>query len=113
MSNLCNAATCAKLALDKVVCEAVSAAALNLYAQIVDFLRNTLCFDLTVFFKVVALLAIICWIQNWLLDIIKFICNIPRVIKNLFCGKFNLCVFNCEQPEHSEHSELSEQSEDY
>ena len=113
MPNLCNAATCAKLALDKVVCEAVAAAALNFYAQIVDFLRNTLCFDFAIFFKVIAFLAVVCWVQNWLLEIIKFICNIPRVIKNLFCGKFNLCVLDCDRSERSERSERSDQSEDY
>ena len=112
MPNLCNAATCAKLALDKVVCEAVAAAALNFYAQIVDFLRNTLCFDFAIFFKVIAFLAVVCWVQNWLLEIIKFICNIPRVIKNLFCGKFNLCLLDCDNSRSSRRSSDSD-SEDY
>ena len=112
MPNLCNAATCAKLALDKVVCEAVAAAALNFYAQIVDFLRNTLCFDFSIFFQIVAFLAVICWVQNWLSEIINFICKIPTVIKNLFCGKFNLCLLDCDRSEHSQPSEQDD-DEDY
>jgi hypothetical protein len=96
MPNLCNAATCAKLALDKVICDAVATAALNFYTQIVSFLRDTICLDLTMFFQVIALLAVICWIQNWLIEVVKFICHIPRVIKNLFCGKFNLCLLDCD-----------------
>lgn len=101
MPNLCNAAACAKLALDKVVCEAVSSAALNFYSQVVEFLRNNLCVDLTVFFQLIALLAVICWVQNWLIEIIRFICNIPKVLKRLFCGNFNLCLLDCDGSENN------------
>ena len=101
MSNLCNVATCAKVVLDKVVCDAVASASLNFYAQIVDFLRNTLCIDITIFFQVIAILAVICWIQTWLLEIIQFLCKIPTVIKNLFCGKFNLCLLDCDASSES------------
>lgn len=104
MSNLCNASACAKLALNKVVCDTVASAALDYYAQIVDFLRNTLCIDINKFFQVIAFLTIICWIQNWLLEIVKFICKIPKVLKNIFCGKFNLCLFNCESNSSSSSS---------
>lgn len=110
MSNLCNVASCAKLALDKVVCDAVSSAILNFYSQIIEFLRNTLCFDITIFFQVIAVLALICWIQSWLLEIIKFICRIPKIIKKLFCGNFNLCVLDCES---SSHKHSDSESEDY
>lgn len=102
MSNLCNAATCAKLALDKVVCDAVASAVLNFYAQIVDFLRNTVNIDFSLFFKVIALLAVICWIQKWLLEIIKFICKIPKILKKFFCGKFNLCLLDCNSDSDSD-----------
>lgn len=107
MPNLCNAAACAKLALDKVVCEAVSSAALDFYAQIIEFLRNTLCIDIAVFFQLIALLAVVCFIQNWLLEIIGFICRIPKILKNLFCGKFNLCLLDCDRSESSSESESS------
>lgn len=117
MPNLCNAATCAKFALNKAVCDAVASAALNFYSQIVEFIRNTLCFDISILFQVIAVLAVICWVQEWLLEIIKFICKIPKIIKNLFCGKFNLCLLDCDSEhstssKHSKHSERSE-SEDY
>lgn len=110
MSNLCNAANCAKIALDKVVCDAVASASLNFYAQIVEFLRNNFCFDLTMFFQVIAFLAVICWIQNWLIEIIKFICRIPRIIKHFFCGNFNLCFLNCDKKSSSSSSSSSEKS---
>lgn len=118
MSNLCNAAACAKVALDKVVCEAVTASALDFYVKIVEFLRNTICFDLTLFFQLIALLVIICWIQNWFIEIMHFICKIPKVLKNLFCGKFNLCLLNCEGSESSCKSKSkskskSDESENY
>lgn len=95
MTNLCNAATCAKIALDKVVCDAIASAALNFYSQIVEFLRVTMCVDVTMFFQLIALLAVLCWVQNWLMEMIHFICRIPKVIKNIFHGKFSLCLLNC------------------
>jgi hypothetical protein len=113
MPNLCNAAACAKLALDKVVCDAVSNAALNFYTQVVEFLRNTLCIDLTVFFQLIAMLAVICWIQNWLIEIIHFICRIPKVLKNLFCGNFNLCLLDCDGSENNSTKSNDSGSDDY
>ena len=112
MSNLCNAAACAKNALDKVVCEAVSSATLNIYAQIVDFFRNTLSIDFTLLFQLIALLSVICWIQTWLVEIINLICKIPKFIKHLLCGKINFCLLNCNETK-SESSGFHSTSEDY
>lgn len=112
MPNLCNAAACAKLALDKIVCEAVSSSALDFYTQVVEFLRNTLCIDLTMFFQLIAMLAVICWVQNWLIEIIHFVCRIPRVLKNLFCGKFNLCLLDCDNSKSDSYKSESD-SDDY
>jgi hypothetical protein len=111
MSNLCNAAACAKIALDKVVCDAVASAALDFYAKAVEFLRSHLCIDLNVFFQLIAVLAVICWIQNWLLEIIKFVCKIPKVIKELFCGNFNFCLLDCDESHQTQSHD--EDSEDY
>ncbi len=105
MSKLCNAAACAKDALDKVVCDAVAASALQFYARAVEFLRNTLCVDITKFFQLIALLAVVCWIQQWLQEIIAFICNIPTVIRNLFSGNFSLCLLPCDAPAPGEGEE--------
>ena len=113
MPNLCNAAACAKLALDKVVCDAVASAALDFYTQVVEFLRNTLCIDLTKFFQLIAILAVICWVQSWLIEIIHFIYRIPKVLKNLFTGKFNLCLLDCDGSEDHSDKSKTDETEDY
>ena len=110
MSSLSNTTKCAKLTLDKIVCEAISSSVLSYYCQFVNYLRNTLNFDITIFFQVIAILSIICWVQNWLLEIIKFICKIPKIIKNILCGKFNLCILDCENSSHSAKSSKSSKS---
>lgn len=102
MSNLCNVSVCAKNALDKMVCDVVSSCALDFYACIIEFMRNTCYVDLNLFFKVIALLSVMCWIQVWLMEMIKFVCKIPKFIKKIFCGKFNFCFLNCDSKSKSE-----------
>ena len=101
MTKLANLSSCAKSALDKVVCQGVAAAALDLYAALVDYLRMALCFDVSVVFQIIAVLAITCWIQNWLIEIYYFIVKLPRILKNIFCGKFDLCILE----DHDDHDD--------
>jgi len=115
MTKLCDAAACAKIALDKVVCESVSVAALEFYAKVVEFIRLHTCIDIGLIFQVIAILAVICWIQQWLLEIINFVLGIPKLIKKLFCGKlFPLCVFDCcDKPVHESEDSSSSSSDTY
>lgn len=121
MSNLCNAASCAKVALDKIVCDAIASSALDYYAQVVELLRSTVGIDITAFFQLVAFLAVLCWVQKWLVEIFNLVCRLPKVIKNIFCGKFNICLLECddekstEESKKSHHSKKSEstESDDY
>ena len=118
MSPICVAADCAKVVLDKLVCEAVAASTLSFFAKIVDYLKNTLCFDINVLFEAIAILAVLCWIQSWVTEIIRFLLKIPKIIKNLFCGKFSLCLFdecdgNAPKPDKSSSSASSSESHDY
>jgi hypothetical protein len=108
MTKLANLSKCAKLALDKVVCQGVAAAALDLYAALVDYLRMALCFDVSVLFQIIAVLAIICWIQNWLIEIYYFIVKLPKILKNIFCGKFDLCILE----DHSDHDDHEDDHDD-
>jgi len=112
MSKLCDADACVKLTLNKMVCETVSSCALDIYAYIVEFLRNTFCIDLNLFFKVIALLSVICWVQLWIVEMIKFVCKIPKIIKKMLCGKFNFCLLGCDcKPVHKTESESCSKSE--
>lgn len=106
MSNLCAAADCAKNALNKVVCEAVAVAALDFYAQVVEFIKQQTGVDPLIVFQAIAALAVLCWIQEWILELIDLVTIFPRFIKNLFCGKLDLCLLNCgpkprPEPKHS------------
>ena len=109
MSKICRAVSCVREVLDKSVCDAVAGAALDFYAQVIEFIKTNVGFDITVLFKVLAVLALVCWIQEWLLELVKFALGIPRFIKNLFCGKFSLCLFdNCNASSESSSDESSE-----
>jgi hypothetical protein len=110
---ICALASCATNAIDKAVCAVVSASALEQYAQLVEFIKNTTCFDINRFFALIALLALLCWLSDWLYEIIHFVCHtIPRFFKNLLCGKVSLCLLDCESSHHS-HSHSDEDSDEY
>mgnify|MGYP000196212810 CR=1 FL=1 len=110
MSKLCDAANCARVALDKVVCDAVAVSALDFYAQVVQFIKDNTGLDVAVIFQAIAALAVLCWVQEWLLEIIRFLCRVPRFIKNLFCGKINLCILNCNKSKSCSKSSSSSSS---
>ena len=94
MSNFCSVVKCAQLALDNLVCETISCTTLNIYANLVELIRSHTNFPIDIFFKIIAILVIICWIQKWLQYIIQFLFKIPKIIKKIYCGKFKLCLFN-------------------
>ena len=99
MTKLANLSNCAKFALDKVVCNGVATAALDLYAALVEYLRSAFCFDVTVLLQIVAILSLICWLQCWLNEIFNFIVKLPKIIKNIFRGKLDLCILD----DHDDH----------
>jgi hypothetical protein len=111
---ICALASCATHAIDKAVCAVVSASALEQYAQLVEFIKNATCFDINRFFALIALLALLCWLSDWLYEIIHFVCHtIPRFFKNLLCGKVSLCLLNCENSHsHHHHSDEDEDEDD-
>ena len=82
-SKLCQLANVATATLDKYVAEIVSHAALAQYEKIVDLIKEYTCIDLNEFFVCISLLAVLCWVSQWLNDIIIFVC----------VGYFNLYLF--------------------
>lgn len=101
---ICQLASCATSALDKSVCAVVSVAALEQYNNIVELVKNLTYIDINEFFGYVALLAVLCWVSQWLEEIIHFVCKtIPKCIKNLCHGKLSLCLLDCYES-HKESS---------
>jgi isopentenyldiphosphate isomerase len=99
-SKICNLATCATEALDTSVCEVVAAAALEQYAKINELIKQYTHIDVNEFFGYVALLAVLCWFSQWLKEIVHFVTHtIPKFIHNLTCGKFSLCLLDCDESE--------------
>lgn len=108
---ICKLATCATNALDKSVCAIVSVAALEQYNNVVHLIKDLTCIDVNEFFGLIALLAVLCWISQWLEEIFHFICHgIPKFLRRLCHGKLSLCVLNCDssckssKSHHSHHS---------
>lgn len=100
-NKICQLARCATNALDKSVCAVVSVAALEQYSYVVGLIKQFTCIDINKFFGYIALLALLCWVSQWLADIINFICKtIPKFFKNLFCGKLSLCLLDCDKKCH-------------
>ena len=115
-SKICSLAQCATNALDESVCNAVAAAALEQYAKINELIKSYTHIDVNEFFGYVALLAVLCWFSQWLNEIVKFVTKtIPKFIHNLSCGKFSICLLDCDDhsDEHSDkHSDKHEESEE-
>lgn len=110
---ICNLASVATRTLDKSVAAIVSVAALEQYAKITDLLKQHTCIDINEFFGIIALLAVLCWIGQWLQEIFHFICvTIPRFFSNLCRGQFSLCLLDCGSHRSSTKSE-SENSTEY
>lgn len=111
---ICKLASCATRALDESVCAVVSVAALEQYAKIVDLVKQYTCIDINEFFGYIALLAVLCWVSQWLNEIIHFICKtIPKFFKNLCRGKFSLCLLDCDNSSKSSKSTESSSSTKY
>jgi hypothetical protein len=110
---ICNLASCATKALDKSVCAIVSVAALEHYSVIVGYIKDFTTIDINEFFGYIALLAVLCWVGQWIEEIIDFVCKtIPKFFKNLMCGKFSLCLLNCEKSSKSTKSSSSSTKSD-
>ena len=102
---ICNLASVATKTLDKSVAAIVSVAALEQYARITALLKEYTCIDINEFFGIIALLAVLCWVGQWLHEIFHFICvTIPKFFVNLCKGKLSLCLLDCGSSEHSKHS---------
>ena len=95
---ICKLASCATHALDRSVCAVVSVAALEQYNNLVELVKKFTCIDINEFFGYIALLAVLCWISQWLEEIIHFVFKtIPKFIKNLCHGKLSLCLLDCDR----------------
>ena len=100
-SPVCEVAAFGKNALNESVNVIVAAAALENLKISNDIIKSYFCYDLTDFFKALAWLVVLCFVQEWFLVVIKFITKtIPRFFKNLLCGRLNLCLLDlfCEEP---------------
>lgn len=105
---ICQLASCATRALDESVCAIVSVAALEQYGKIVDLVKEHTCIDINEFFGYIALLAVLCWVSQWLEEIYHFVCKtIPKFIMNLCRGKFSLCLLDCDSSHKSHKSHKS------
>ena len=112
--NFCAAAACAKKSLDEAICSIISASALSQYATIVKHIKDATSFDLDAIFELIALLSVICFVGNWIQEIIRFITHsVPKFVKRLLHGKFSFCLTNCDGNDESEphKSEKSHKSE--
>ena len=95
---ICQLASCATQALDKSVCAIVSVAALEQYNCTVELVKKYTCIDINEFFGYIALLAVLCWVSQWLEEIIHFMFHtVPKFLRNLCHGKFSLCLLDCDR----------------
>lgn len=93
---ICQLASYATQALDKSVCAIVSVAALEQYNCAVELVKKYTSIDINEFFGYIALLAVLCWVSQWLEEIIHFMLHtVPRFLSNLCHGKFSLCLLDC------------------
>ena len=67
----------------------ISTAALELFHKFVHCLKEKLHFDLCIVYQITALLILLYWIQNWLMEIIKVLLKIPKIIIKFIDSKFN------------------------
>jgi len=110
-NKICQLANCATNALDKSVCSIVSVAALEQYNCVVEYIKKFTCIDINEFFGYIALLVLLCWVSQWLAEIINFICRtIPKFFKNLLNCKFSLCLLDCDKKCHKSSSSSSSSS---
>lgn len=108
---ICQLASCVNSTLDKSICAIVSVAALEQYHMIVDYIKKYTCFNINDFFGYIALLAVLCWISQWINEILNFICKIiPKFLKNLMCCNFSLCLLDCDKSHKSHKSSSSNKS---
>lgn len=113
-SNFCFAAGCAKKALNEAVCAIVSASALEQYAELVQKIKEYTHFDLEQFFHVIALLAVICWIKDWLSEVCDFLTRkVPRFFHKLLHGEVSLCLLDCEDSESTKSSKSRKSSSSF
>jgi len=113
MSQICKLANVATKTLNKTVAAIVSAAALEQYATITELIKNYTCIDINQLFECIAFLAVLCWVGQWLNELVKFVLVvIPKFFKNLCAGKFSLCLLDCNnQSESSTQSQSQSESE--
>ena len=110
---ICNLAAVATKTLDKSVAAIVSVAALEQYTRITELLKQYTCIDINEFFGIIALLAVLCWVGNWLEEIIHFICvTIPKFFQNLYKGKLSLCLLDCDRSHKSDTTHKSDRTDD-
>lgn len=108
---ICSLANIATKALDKSVASIVSVAALEQYTAVVEFINCKIGINVNDFFAYIALLAVLCWVGQWLEEIINFICKtVPKFFKNLMCGKLSLCLLDCDKSCKSSKSSKSSKS---
>jgi len=108
---ICNLAAVATKTLDKSVAAIVSVAALEQYAKLSALLKEYTCIDINEFFGIIALLAVLCWISQWLEEIFHFICvTIPKFFVNLCRGKLSLCLLDCDKSHESHESHKTDKT---
>lgn len=113
-SQICNLAGAATKALNKSAAAVVAAAALEQYAKLAQKVKELTCIDINEFFSIIALLAVLCWVGQWIKEICHFVTvTIPTFIANLCKGHFSLCLLNCKSSSesHSDEHKKSSQSE--
>lgn len=82
-------------ALDNYSSKIVSSAALEHYGNMVELIKKSSKIDINVLFSYIALLAVLCWISRWIIEILKFIGNIiPNLISYFANFNFNININN-------------------
>jgi Na+/glutamate symporter len=105
---ICKLAGIATRTLDKSIAAIVAASALEQYSRVVALVNAQTGIDINEFFAYIALLAVLCWVGQWLNEIMAFtIVTIPRFFKNLCHGKFSMCLLDCDKSHKSSESTKS------
>jgi hypothetical protein len=93
-SVLCAARDAGLTALNDQTNAAIVEATKAAYVKITDLLKAKAHIDVNKIFEIVAVIIVLCWLQNWVIAIKDLLLvRLPNAIKNACRGKVDLCIF--------------------
>ena len=80
--------------LDGIVYTAVNTEVKSLYLQLVEMLKCKLHIDVNLFFRILAAMTLIVWVERFYRVAKKLFCfTVPNIVKRLFKGKISFSEF--------------------